>query len=91
MNSKGEFKSAWELLYLIGCPRCRAVYSKKLIKCPECHAPNPLYKEDLEEVERVIETYQNWRMHLGAEGGDGRMWKEPRGRLATSLSAPDER
>jgi len=56
-----DFKTAWTAYYLIGCPVCRAVYSRRLLRCPQCRAPNPIYMDMMKEADRVIETYNRWR------------------------------
>jgi len=56
-----EFKTAWTAYYLIGCPVCRATYSKRLLRCPGCGTLNPLYIQYMREADRVTETYDKWR------------------------------
>ena len=55
-----NFKTAWELTYLIECPRCGAKYSKICRKCPKCGELNPLVMEAFKEAEGVLKKYEKW-------------------------------
>jgi len=56
-----EFRTAWVAYYLIGCPICRATYSKRLLRCPGCGTLNPLYTPYMNEADKVMGIYGKWR------------------------------
>ena len=56
-----EFTTAWDLAYTVKCPRCGARYSKRLLKCPNCGEPSPLYREAVREAEEAFRRIRRWR------------------------------